>query len=76
MWRYLSVIAGGALAGSLVAAPAWAAGLYEARRGFGAGNALVLVCCLVVAALIAIGVVIGLFVSRGRRRGGGPSDGV
>jgi hypothetical protein len=70
MWRYLTVIALGALAGSLVSAPAWAAGLGEARRGFGVGSALGLVCCLVVAGLIAIGLVIGLTVGR-RRRGSG-----
>jgi hypothetical protein len=72
LWRYLSVIAGGALAGSLVSAPAWAAGLGEARRGVGIGGALGTICCLVVVVLVGIGLVIGLLIGRRRRRG--PSD--
>jgi hypothetical protein len=70
MWRYLTVVAGGALAGSLLAVPAWAAGLGEARRGYGIGSALGLFCCAVVVGLIAIGLVIGLLIGRGRRRRG------
>ena len=75
LWRYLSVIAGGALAGSVVASPAWAAGLAQARRGFSIGGTLGLLCCAVVVGLVAVGVVIGLMVSRGRRRGGPPPGG-
>jgi hypothetical protein len=72
LWRYLTVVAGGALVGALVAAPAWAAGLDTARRGFGIGRTLGLFCCLVVVGLVVVGVLIGLMVSR-RRRGGGPT---
>jgi hypothetical protein len=49
--------------------PAWAAGLVEARRGGGLLSAIGLICCLVVLALIGVGVLIGVLVSR--RRGGG-----
>jgi hypothetical protein len=70
LWRYLTVIAGGALVGSFVAGPAWAAGLGQDRRGLGIGSTLGLFCCLVVAGLVGIGLVIGLLINR--RRGGGP----
>ncbi|HEV7899564.1 MAG TPA: hypothetical protein VGP31_17160 [Planosporangium sp.] len=66
---YLAAVVGTTLVGTLVASPAWAAGLAEARRGFGIGRALGLVCCLVVVGLVAVGLVIGLMVGR-RRRGG------
>jgi hypothetical protein len=65
------VIAGGALVGSMAAGPAWAAGLGMTRRGLGIGGTLGLICCLVVVGLIAVGVMIGVAVSR-RRRGGPP----
>jgi hypothetical protein len=71
------VIAGGALVGLMAADPAWAAGLGMTRRGLGIGGTLGLICCLVVVGLIAVGVMIGMAVSR-RRRGGppGPPGGI
>jgi hypothetical protein len=73
LWRCVTVVAGGALAGSLVADPAWAAGLEQSRRGTGIVGTLLLVCCLMVAGLVAVGVVIGLLINR--RRGGRPPAG-
>jgi hypothetical protein len=65
------VIAGGVLVGLMATDPAWAAGLGTTRRGLGIGGTLGLICCLAVVGLIAVGVVIGMAVSR-RRRGGPP----
>jgi len=75
LWRYLTVVGGAALAGALVERPAWAHGLIEARRsvGFSIFRGLGLLCCVIVLGLVAIGVVIGLLVGRGRRRRG-PGD--
>ncbi len=72
LWRYLTVVGGAALAGALVESPAWAQGLIEARRsvGFSIFRGLGLLCCVIVLGLVAIGVVIGLMVGRGRRRRG------
>jgi hypothetical protein len=47
--------------------PAWAAGLEEARRGGGLLGAIGLICCLVVLALVGVGVAIGVLISRRRR---------
>jgi hypothetical protein len=73
LWRYLTVVGGAALAGALVESPAWAGSLDLARRstGYGIFRGLGLLCCLIVLGLVAIGVVIGLMVGRGRRRGPG-----
>jgi hypothetical protein len=46
----------------------YAAGLEEARRGGGILSALGLICCLVVLALVGVGVAIGVLIGR-RRRG-------
>jgi len=71
LWGYLTVIAGSALAGALVASPAWAAEMVQARRGIGIGGTLGLICCLFVVGLVGIGVFIGVAISRRRRRGPG-----
>jgi hypothetical protein len=76
LWGYLTVAAGAALAGTLVESPAWAGGVEAARRGLGGSlfRGLGLLCCLVVVGLVAIGLVIGLLIGRGRRRRRGPGD--
>jgi hypothetical protein len=76
LWSYLTVIGGAALAGALVESPAWAVGLGEARRGFGTGilRGAVLLCCLIVVGLVALGVVLGVTISRNRGRRRGPGD--
>ena len=73
LWRYLMVFGGAALAGALAESPAWAGTVDLARRsvGFSIFRGIGLLCCLVVVGLVAIGVVIGLVVGRGRRRGPG-----
>jgi hypothetical protein len=65
--RYISTISAVTLTAILVSDSAWAAGLEEARRGFGFGKALGLLCCLAVLGLVGIGVLIGVLASRRRR---------
>jgi hypothetical protein len=74
LWGYLSVICGVALAGTLVESPAWAEGLEAARSrgGFGLLRGIGLLCCLIVVALVVLGVGIGLAIGRRRRGGPGP----
>jgi hypothetical protein len=69
-WSYLTVLVGTALGGSLVASPAMAAGLDEARRRGGGGIVSVLggLCCLVVVVLVGGGIFLGVFLSRRRKR--------
>ncbi|GIG58530.1 hypothetical protein Lfu02_29020 [Longispora fulva] len=59
---------GGLFAGALVAGPAWADGLEESRRGMGAIRGVGLVCCLVVVGLVVLGALIGISVTRKRRK--------
>ena len=65
---YLALISSTIIATMVVAAPASAAGLGEARRRIGFGSVLGTLCCLFVVALIVGGIFIGVRISR--RRGG------
>jgi ABC-type phosphate transport system permease subunit len=68
-WNLLTVVVGAALGGSLLASPAMAVGLDEARRrGGGIGSFLAGLCCLIIVVLVGGGVFLGIFLSR-RRKG-------
>jgi hypothetical protein len=69
---YLTVLVSTAFGGALVASPAMAATLEEARRSpaRGIGSFLGGVCCLIVVVLVGGGVLIGVLISRRRRNNG------
>jgi hypothetical protein len=65
---YLVAIGVAVLTSLVLADPALAAGLGEAKKKFGFGSVLGTLCCLFVLALVGGGVLIGVLVSRRRRR--------